>query len=154
GVTWVYRTLRALSTNPIYPLWESAVAEEAGAYFSEHEEDDSLNDDERLEMNKLRDRAIDEISTYLDEYFRVLHKLAYYLRESPKAHNRLADIQKTKLRAAANDGVNMIADGPARWNNCWKMRERCIHLQPALDRSLSIFFSSEDVPNSNTCRTN
>ncbi|KAG1691195.1 hypothetical protein DVH05_026456 [Phytophthora capsici] len=66
--------MKKRAAQNLMPAWEVVVAKEPDAIENEHVEDDNLNEDERADMEHLRESAIAELDVFLDETFSSLEK--------------------------------------------------------------------------------
>ncbi|KAE9285368.1 hypothetical protein PF008_g26933 [Phytophthora fragariae] len=131
------------------PAWAAEVSKESAEPIMEHEEDEQLSREDRDQMDTLRDLAVDEMETYLNDTIVNLGRnetnavrgvvqrfrtLACYFRKSPKGQNRLAECQVRARGIKRSDALRVQVDCPTRWNSCWDMLQRLIVLEDSLVR--------------------
>lgn len=103
-------------------------------------------------IEALRDEACAEVESFLSESLNVVERtamqqiraivqvfrqLAVKFNRSPKASNRLTQIQRSIPEYAGRQDISIGLDCPTRWNSCWDMMSRFMELKIAL----SHFFS-------------
>jgi len=131
------------------PPWTAEVSAESAEPITEHQEDEQLSQEERENMDTLRNLAVDEMEAYLNDTLVNLGRneanavrgvvqrfrtLACYFRKSPKGQNRLDECQVRTRGVERSEALRVQVDCPTRWNSCWDMLQRLILLESSLVR--------------------
>jgi hypothetical protein len=131
------------------PPWTAEVSNESAEPITEHQEDEQFSQEERENMDTLRNLAVDEMEAHLNDTLVNLGRneanavrgvvqrfrtLACYFRKSPKGQNRLNECQVRTRGVERSDALRVQVDCPTRWNSCWDMLQRLILLESSLVR--------------------
>lgn len=116
---------------------DHSVAEDELVLASESEQQASPNAIEQFVAIPLRSRDVvaQRSLGQVREIVRSFGGIATYFHKSPKAKNRLVQIEVKDWKRSA---LHLITDCPTRWNSCRDMIARMIELQAPLDNFLAV----------------